>query len=268
MMLAAASAPLRAQAGAAGRIEGVVTDSVHSRPAAGAMVMLTRQALEASEFRSTVTDDKGRFRFDTLTAGRYSLAFATTFLDSLELTLPSREVTLAAGEHARVDFAIPSGATLRAAACPGLQLPKGEGAIVGVVSDADSGEPLRGAQVAVSWTDLSVDKTTFKPITAMHGGAMPVDSLGNYRLCGVPTETYLLVQVQHDGRVGSTLSLTVGDAGGVLLRNLSLSRESARSIATIDSAASNGVADTVPLVRLSGTATVTGTVRGPSGQPL
>ena len=267
-MLAAASAPLRAQASAAGRIEGTITDSVHARPAAGAMVMLTRQASAASDFRSIVTDDKGRFRFDTLTAGRYSLAFATTFLDSLELTLPSRDIVLADGEHARVDFAIPSGATLRAAACPGLQLPKGEGAIVGVVSDADSGEPLRGAQVAVSWTELSVDRTTFKPITAMHGGAIPVDSLGSYRLCGVPTDTYLLVQVQHDGRVGSTLRLTVGDAGGVLLRNLSLSRKSASSIAAIDSATSNGVADTVPLVRLSGTATVTGTVRGPSGQPL
>ena len=273
-VLLLAAPPLRAQARpeprAAGTIEGTITDSVHSRPAAGAMVLLTRQSPEPAEYRSSVTDEQGRFRFDTLTAGRYAVAFATDFLDSLHINFPPREVVLGEGERARVDFAVPSGATFRAAACPGLRIPKGQGAVVGQVTDADSGEPLHGAVVAVSWTDLSVDKTTFQPVSTRRTGAAPVDSLGRYRLCGVPTDSYLFVQVQHDGRAGSAITMIVGDEVGVLLRDLSLSRESSRSIAELDSAAkqSGTGADAVPLARLSGTATLTGTVRGASGQPL
>ena len=271
-VLLLAAAPLRAQdrvgPRAAGAIEGTITDSVHSRPAAGAMVLLTRLSPEPAEYRSSATDERGRFHFDTLTAGRYAIAFETPYLDSLQVSLPSRQLVLGDGEKARVEFGVPSGATFRAAACPGLQLPKGQGAVVGRVTDADSGEPLLGAEVAVSWTDLSVDKTTLQPVTTKRAGAVPVDSLGRYRLCGVPTDSYLLVQVQHDGRVGSTITMTVGDDGGVLLRDLSLSRESSRSVAELDSAAQASGADTVPPARLSGSATLTGTVRGPSGQPL
>jgi len=263
-----AAPPLYAQV-ATGRIEGTVTDSVHAKPASGAMVLLTRVSPEPSEFRSVVADAKGRFHFDTLTAGRYTIAFATDYLDSLTLTLPPREVVLADGQTMRVDFATPSGATLRAAACPGLRLARGQGAVIGQVTDADNDRPLTTAHVAVSWTDLAVDPKTFQPITSQRGGVVAVDSLGRYRLCGVPTDTYLQVQVQDSTRAGSVITMSVGDEGGVLVRDLSLSAESARSFTTLDSAAAAVAADTTahpPL--LTGTATVTGVVRDPSGHPL
>lgn len=271
LLLAGSAVPLRAQAGAgrrSGEIQGTVTDSVRARPAAGAMVLLTRLAPEPPEFRSAVTDEKGRYRFDTLSAGRYTIAFETGYLDSLQLTLPPREVVLGDGERSRVDFAVPSGTTLRAAACPGLTIPKGQGAVVGQVTDADSGEPLSFARVVVSWTDLALDKATFQPASTVRTGAISADTLGRYRLCGVPTDTYLLIQVQHDGRVGSTVSVTVGDEGGVSLLELSLSRQSSRSLAELDSIAQVPGADTIPPKPLSGTATLTGVVRGSSGQPL
>ena len=249
-------------------VEGTVTDSVHAKPAAGAMVFLTRTSPEPSEFRNVITDEKGRFHFDTLTAGRYSLSYATAYLDSLSITMPARELDLVDGQRARVEFATPSGATLRAAACPGLALPKGQGAVIGQVTDADTDRPLTTAHVVVSWTDLSVD-SAFHPVTTQRGGAVAVDSLGRYRLCGVPTDTYLQVQVQDSGRAGSVITLSVGDEGGVLVRDLSLSDESARSLASLDSIATitaNDTTVTPPL--LTGTATVTGIVRGAGGQPL
>jgi hypothetical protein len=259
---------LAAQSPATGTIAGTVTDSVHSKPAVGAMVLLTRLAPEPSEFRSAITDDKGRFRFDTLVAGRYAVAFATAYLDSLGLTFPPREVVLATGQAARADFATPSGATLRAAACPGINLARGRGAVVGQVTDADTERPLAGAHVAVSWTELSVD-SVFHPVTTSHGGEVAVDSLGRYRLCGVPTDTYLMVQVQDSGRAGSVLTMTVDDDGGVLVRDLSLSAESAQSIASLDSAAAAAARDTMSTPKLlTGTATVSGIVLGPGGRPL
>jgi hypothetical protein len=251
-----------------GRIEGDITDSVHARPAAGAVVTLTRLSPEPSQFYSMAADAKGHFRFDTLTAGRYSVDFTTGFLDSLELFLPAHEITLAEGEHARADFAIPSGMTLRAAGCPGLTLSKGQGAAVGTVTDADTDAPLLGAQVAVSWSTLSVDRATLQPVTEQHGGTVAVDSLGRYRLCGVPTDTYLLVQVQHGGRIGSPLRFVVPEDAGLVLRRLSFSASGSRSIVMLDSLARAADADSLPLAPLAGTATLTGVVRGPDGRPL
>lgn len=259
---------LGAQAPATGTIAGTITDSVRAKPAAGATVLLTRLSPEPSELRTTSTDDRGRFRFDTLVAGRYSVAFATDYLDSLSINVPPREVTLAAGRLERVDFATPSGATLRAAACPGLKLSSALGAVVGVVSNADSDGPLGGAQIAVSWSELAVD-SALHAVTTPRGGMVAADSLGHYRLCGVPTDTYLMVQVQDSGRAGSPLTLTVGHEGGVIRRDLSLSFSSARSIASLDSAAAAAARhDTVSAPLLAGTAIVSGVVHGAADQPL
>jgi hypothetical protein len=215
--------------------------------------------------RVTTTDEKGRFAVDSLIAGRYTVDFTTPFLDSLDLTLPSREVTLAADEQLRLELGIPSGATLRAAACPGVEIPKGKGAVVGHVVNADTDQPLVGARVAVSWVDLAVDRTTLQPMMQQRGGAMPVDSLGNYRLCGVPTDNYVLVQVQDKGRVGSTLRLNVPEDVGVAKRDLSMSESGSRAMSDETPA---GAADTTPPRRLTGTASLTGTVRGAAGEPL
>ncbi|HEX5970996.1 MAG TPA: TonB-dependent receptor [Gemmatimonadaceae bacterium] len=263
-----AAPALAAQTPASASVQGTVMDSIHAKPANGAMVFLTRTSPEPSEFRSAITDDKGRFHFDSLSAGRYSMSYATAYLDSLGVGMPARELTLAEGQRARVDFATPSGATLRAAACPGLTLAKGQGAVVGQVTDADTDRPLTTAHVAVSWMDLAVD-SSFHPVTTQRGGDVAVDSLGRYRLCGVPTETWLQLQVQDSGFAGSVITLSVGDAGGVVVRDLSLSDESARSLASLDSIAQVAAGDTTAAAPLlTGTATVTGSVRGPSGQPL
>jgi hypothetical protein len=249
-------------------IQGTVTDSVHAKPAVGAPVLLTRLSPEPAELRSTVTDEKGRFHFDTLVAGRYSIAFATPYLDSLHLTMPEREVNVAEGQTVRIDFATPSGATLRAAACPDLQPGRGNGAVLGQVTDADTDQPLTSARVAVSWTDLSVD-SALHPVTTPLGAMVAVDSLGRYHVCGVPTNTWLMLQVQDGDRAGSVLTTTVDADGGVLVRDLSLSFAAARSLASLDSAAA-AVAhhDTTTPPLLTGTATLTGTVHSASGQPL
>jgi hypothetical protein len=256
---------LAAQQPPAGRIEGEIRDSLHARPLVGALVMLTRMDPQPSQYFSAVTDDRGRYHFDTLTAGRYSVAYTHEFLDSLSLAVPGREVTLAADQRERIDFGLPSAATLRAAACPGLQLPAGRGAVVGQASDADTEQPLRRATVAVSWTEVGVDRATLRPQVEPRSGAVQTDSLGQFRLCGVPTDTYLFLQLQRDGRAGSALQISVPEDVGVAVRNLSLSASASRPIAALDSTAGD---DTTAVPPLRGTATLTGTVRAPGGQPL
>jgi hypothetical protein len=257
---------LSAQAAPRGRIEGQLTDSVHARPVAGASVIVIRVRPDTA-MRIAVTDEKGRFQFDSLIAGSYTIEFNTPFLDSLEVTLVPKPIALGPDEHLRVELAVPSGATLRAGGCPGLALPQGKGAIVGQAVDADTDKPLIGAVVAVSWTDLTVNRATLQPQVEQKMGAMPVDSLGQFRLCGVPTDSYVLVQLQYKGRVGSTLRLSVPDDAGIIRRDLSLSAGASREIAALDSAAASG-SDGVPPKLLTGTSTLIGTVRGAAGQPL
>src|SRR5215212_5063891 len=126
----------RAQRGTS-RLEGTVTDSVHGRPLVSATVLITKNAPEPAAWYSVVTDDRGRYRLDTLAAGRYSVAIWHQLLDSLELTLPPRMIELREGQQATLDLALPSGATLRAVACPGVMVPAGAGVLQGQVLDAD-----------------------------------------------------------------------------------------------------------------------------------
>jgi hypothetical protein len=249
---------------ATARLEGVVHDSVRARPAVGAVVFATRLQPQPSAYFSAATDDRGRYRIDSLPAGEYTVSFSTDVLDSLELTLPGRTVTVAEGEHARLDLATPSGATLRLSACPGLVLPAGKGAVVGHVNRAETDKALRGATVVVSWVDLGVDRTTKRPVSTERTAAVQTDSLGHYRMCGLPTEVTLWLQVQYDARAGSAVSVTIPEDVGVLLRHFSFSASGSRAIAALDSAAATKQA--VPV--LAGKATLAGQVRTASGQPL
>jgi hypothetical protein len=261
-----ASRALHAQQPAArGRIEGEITDSVHARPLAGALVMVTRLSPEPPLYFNAIADDRGRYRFDTLAAGRYTVAFTAPLLDSLDLALPARQVILAEDERVRVDMTTPSGAALRAAACPGLKLPAGQGAVIGQVTDADSERPMAGAEVLVSWTDLAFDRATLRAETKAREGSVRADSLGQFRMCGIPTETRLLLQVQHQKLAGAPVILFVDDTVGVSRRVFSLSRTGARLIPDAPVAAAD---DTGPPPPLTGTAILTGTVRGQGGKPL
>jgi hypothetical protein len=263
LALSLCTRPLRAQS-TFGRIEGVVTDSAHARWPEGASVLAIRTEPPEHSGGATV-DNRGRYRIDSLPAGRYMVELASPFLDSLEITLPPREVTVEAGRASKLDFAFPSGRTLRAGACPGLTLKAGTGALIGRVVDADTDVPLKDAQVAVAWREMAIDRQSLTPQMTERSGAVATDSLGRYRLCGVPTDDWIVVQVQRGGRAGSDVRVMVPDSAGVGVRNLSLSAPASRPIfAPADSASDS----TVTLPPLTGTASVSGVVRGVGGLPL
>jgi hypothetical protein len=253
--------PLGAQS-APGRLEGTVTDSVRARGLQGANVLAIRVEPAVAHSAGATTDARGRYRIDSLPAGRYMVEFTSAILDSLEIILPPREVTIEPGRAARADFGLPSGRTLRAAACPGLSLATGRGAVVGRVLDADTDAPLAGARIVVAWREVAVDRSTLQVTAADRTGDVGTDSLGRYRVCGVPTDEWVHLQVQQRGMAGTEIRLLVPDSAGVVVRHLSLSAASARPIA--DSAVA---ADSAPS-SLTGTAAVSGVIRGVGGLPL
>ena len=260
-VLACAASPVRAQTGG---VEGSVTDSVHAMPLAGATVRIARLDAERDTSVVATTAEDGRFHFENLSAGDYAVSFSSAFLDSLEFGGAPTRLAVRGGEIARVGLAVPSGSTLRALACPGMELSRGTGALIGLVTDAATDAPIVGAQVAAMWTELTFDGGLRRVSTVEHSGGARTDSLGQYRLCGVPTDSWLLVQIQHHDRLGSAFQLIVNESAGVVVQHLAFSEEGTRSIAALLAAQR----DASELAPLSGTASLAGTVRGARGRPV
>lgn len=255
------SASLPAQEARTARLEGRVHDSLTTAPLAGAVITVTQPA--TGLYLTARTDAAGRYQVDSVPAGRVSIGVVTGFLDSLEVQLPPRDLQVAAGERVVIDFATPSRATLFAAACPGLPVAKGRGAIVGHILDADRESPLANATVVVSWSDIGLDLRSLKATSDTRAVEIKADAQGMYRVCNLPTDTYVAMQIQHGGKASTAVQATIRENAGVMVQHLSMSASSAREIAAAE-ADSASARDTVTR-QLRGTASVTGRVRDVTG---
>jgi hypothetical protein len=166
---------------------GVVGDSLHGGPLAGAVVMVDGQSREA------VTDSIGRFRMDSVAAGRYRLGVFHPILDSLGTSLASRPVRFLAGKPILISLATPSGRTLRHAICP--ELPTGRGRVehgdsgvavlVGRVLDPESDAPVAGASITLSWIETVFNRQAIR--ATPYQRATTADNTGDFRLCALPS---------------------------------------------------------------------------------
>ena len=251
-----------AQEARSGRLSGTVTDSIHARrPLAGVRVVAVGVESPEQIRGVATTDSAGAFRIDSLPPGRYMVGFESPLLDSLEVALPPRAVTVAAGESATVDLAMPSAAKLRAALCPGVALPPETGVVYGHVVNAETEGPLADVVVALQWRELALwDASSGKSLRPVHkdrSASVTTDADGWYRACGIPTGMWVSMQLQYEQRVGPVLRAEIDDSLGIAIRHLSLSPSATRDVD--DSAA------TTPL---TGTATLSGVVRGAGGLPV
>jgi hypothetical protein len=246
-----------AQADRHGRLEGTVTDSVHTRPLAGVRVVALAADARPDSPHAASTDSLGRYRIDSLRPGRYLVGLESPLLDSLEITLSPREVAVPEGAVATSDLALPPAAKLRSAVCSGVTLPADRGVLYGHVVDAATEAPLAGAVVTVAWRELTVDKVTLRSESNLRTASVAADSAGWYRVCGVPTGTWLSFLLQHRQHSGSAVRTIVDDSLGIAIRHLSLDLTGPAD----DTSAATPTA-------ASGTARLTGVIRGPAGQPL
>ena len=247
-----------------GRLEGQVIDSTHARPLSGTRVVAFSADPRVDASGAAITDSAGRYHIDSLPAGRYAVGFESPLLDSLEINVSSREVVVTRARTATLDLALPPAAKLRAAVCPGVALPPETGAIVGYVTSAETESPLPGATIAMAWKELGFDRAKLRPINQARTASVVTDSSGWYRLCGVPTGTWLSMQIQNGGRTGPVLRTRVGDTLGLTVRHLSFSATDGRATADTTAAGADRASD----APRSGTAKLSGVVSGPDGVPL
>ncbi|MEO5567676.1 MAG: carboxypeptidase-like regulatory domain-containing protein, partial [Gemmatimonadaceae bacterium] len=133
--------------------------------------------------RFTITDSVGRFAFDSVPRGRYIIGFFHALLDSLTLEPILREIEVV-DVPVRIDLATPASTGLRRAFCLAPRGSNPPAALVGIVRNAATGEPLAGASVIGEWTDLTFDKGRVVPMRSHRFATSAAN--GWFALCGVP----------------------------------------------------------------------------------
>ena len=142
LVLAGLSGPaLHAQeTGPAGTVLGLVYDSTAGTPLAGARVVVFGTTAR------TDSDEDGRFRFDGISPGEYSVSFFHPRLGTLGVSGNSQKVVVTGGGVSEAYLTVPSRATILRAWCsaePG----SGDTSVGGLVTDQLTGVALPGARV-------------------------------------------------------------------------------------------------------------------------
>jgi hypothetical protein len=239
--------------GAQGSIAGIVYDSLASHaPVASATVVI----IELSRYATT--DARGRFRLDSVPAGRYTLGFTFATLDALDLTLPTMPVEVVAGRRSAITLASPGAATVYTRLCPGPRDPD-TGIILGRVRDVDDHTPLADATITTDWTEFTLKAG--RTMSDRVGTAVRTNASGAYLLCGVPARVALDVSSEHAGFTAGPTSLVMDSS---LIRRVDF------AISRRDTAARAVQADSPVQDRsaLRGTASLRGVVLGSDGRPL
>lgn len=172
-------------------VNGVAFDSLRGAPLANAFVILTERG------KSTTSDERGRFRFDSIPPGAYTFAMQHAVFDSLGLSGATTRATVTDGK-ALVTLAVPSFNTMWKAVCATTApLARDTGFVYGTVRDAISRKAVSQAWVALSWTDLVKLDPTKKSTNITqrrYNSEVQADMQGNYAVCGVPSGLALTVR--------------------------------------------------------------------------
>lgn len=248
-LAAQAAPPADTAAGNLATLQGYVIDSVHSAPLAKALVMVEGVS------RRAMTDADGHFVIDSIPTGDHRIAVLSPLLDTLGLSMRTPPYKFVAGKPMEVDLSIPSAERLSTALCPAAQRMRGPAMMVGFVRDPDTKEPATGSKVQLVYYEADVIGRK-----QLRTREATVDSLGLYRICGLPGDMSGKVQVFHKGVSSGEVPAEVTN-GFLALR--------AFSIAMGQQTVVEVKGDSGKVKRVArGTARVTGRVMDKKGQPL
>ena len=200
------SSSLSAQGSPAARrvtVSGIAFDSLRGVPLADGFVLLMERG------RSASTDARGRFSFDTVPPGTYTLSLQHAVFDSLGLSGATARVSVTDGKTP-VTLAVPSFATLWRAACGVIPVPvKDSGLVYGSVREAAKQQLVPQATVEVSWLDLVNKGTKDAPAVSQRRwrNESQADAQGSYAVCGVPLNTQLQVKATYLSNSSGSIAL-------------------------------------------------------------
>jgi len=168
----------------------VVNDDEKRQPLRNVMVTLSRSGLE--DMRTTATNEAGRYRFDALPAGRYSLRFSKGAYISMDYGAPRAGLT---GQS----ITLVDGQTFEARLVALLH----GSAIAGRVLDAN-GDPLSNVLIGASQV-ITVGGERKARITPGASQQATTNAHGEYRIFGLLSGAYI-VSAQAEQRIPPTVT--------------------------------------------------------------
>jgi len=182
-------------------VNGVAYDSLRRAPLGDAFVALSG----AAGRHSANSDSRGRFHFDSVAPGAYTLSMQHTALESIGVPGVTERVVVSDGSG-EITVAIPSFATLWRNACGAGAPPSDSGFIYGVIRDASTQKPVANASIDLSWIDMAMDKE--KHVTQRRWRSQTrSDEQGAYGVCGVPAGLAVRVQALSDSAESGAVDL-------------------------------------------------------------
>ncbi|MEO9226282.1 MAG: carboxypeptidase regulatory-like domain-containing protein [Gemmatimonadaceae bacterium] len=251
-----------ADSGHMATVQGTVFDSVAHEPLAGAQVQFADAATRAKLY-AAVTDSLGHYHIDSIPAGQYIAGFFHPSVDLLGIESPLRLVAVAAGSANVVNLGIPGASRMMASLCGPRNKKDSTGAMAGVVRGADSGLPLEGAHVAVSWLEVFVDHERL--VSQPRQLIATTDAEGGYRVCGLPGADTMFVNARAASTTSGMVSVGV-PARGIARQDFALGDSTTVVSLVTDPTASAEVRAETTVLR--GSAKLAGVVVGPNEQPL
>jgi hypothetical protein len=215
-------------------LDGTIREQIVTRSVRAVTVSLVQLGADAGVTRTARPDGQGRYRVDLLPSGRYLMQIGTPTLDSLDLAMPAREVKIAGRERPVPTLCFRSAPSCATSCATAADLAKGPSRW----RDACSMPTPRSHSPAPrSWRRGRMRQWRIhtKVATKRRSVVARTGAQGGYRLCGIPGGTSLALRLQHDGRTGPAVRLTISQDEGVVVRDLSISTRSAPTIALIDS---------------------------------
>jgi hypothetical protein len=256
-------------------VVGTVFDSVTNAPLSHAVIQLGADTTGGAVYPA-ITDSLGAYRIERVPAGSYLVTFFHPALDSLGLLASVRRVRVADDSLVRLDFGIPSARTVRAVLCPLVPASDSSGLLIGHVRDADTGAPLTGSSVVVTWHELVIDTHGVRPQQEQRTGQSNGDGL--YAICGVPTDAAVRARAERGAAASGFIEIRV-TPWGLLQRDFGIGSPDSMTVAAAtvaaatvaaraDTAASHTLAPADDAVPRRGTARLEGMVRSASGDPM
>jgi hypothetical protein len=193
-------------------VRGMVFDSLRGQPLRNAFVTMAGGHVIS-------TDERGRFRFDSVVPGAYTFTVHHAVLDTIGFSglTAHTSITDSTGE---IRLAVPSFATLWRAACGRRKAPSDSGIVYGTIRDADDGRPVSDASVVLAWSEYLLDKKTRRVVERRYQIETQSNANGGYAICGVATELGLHVRAATDSSASGTITLP---AAGIRVQRRDLS---------------------------------------------
>ena len=247
--IAAQVTPATPPAAGFSKLQGTVMDSIHSVPLENAHVVIEGTT------RTAVTNVDGQYKIDSIPAGPHRVVVLHPLLDTIGVQMRTPAYPFAAGQTHDLDLAIPGGERLTNSLCNSAQRTRGPAALVGFVRDPDTNGPAIGSKVSLVF--FEADPIGRKQTRVREA---PVDSLGFYRICGLPGDMTGKVQVFRNGVSSGEVPAEITN-GFLALRAFSIVAQHQAIVAV--------ASDSGKVKRVAkGSARVVGKVVDAKGQPL